>query len=131
MLDMTVAVAFGLTEERHGSDATWMETRAVKHQGGWLINGEKMWTSGYHHATHVLVYARTSGKDGSPLGITCFIVPVSTPGIKAEEYLYTFNMPTDHPRVSLKDVWVPADSFLGPFDDGVRLIDLILSTVHI
>src|SRR6202000_497960 len=85
------------------------------------IRGEKMWTTGMHVASHVMVFARTSGKDGDATGITCFIVPADTPGVKVEEYLWTFNMPTDHPRVSLTDVWVPEDSYWGQIDHGLRL----------
>lgn len=116
---------FGLTEPNHGSDATFMETTAVPHekdgQPGWLIQGEKMWTTGMHVATHVMVFARTSGKDGDATGITCFIVPANTPGVKIEEYLWTFNMPTDHPRVSFTDVWIPEDSYWGQIDRGLGL----------
>ena len=116
---------FGLTEPNHGSDATFMETRAVPHekdgQPGWLINGEKMWTTGMHVASHVMVFARTSGEDGDATGITCFIVPATTPGVKIEEYLWTFNMPTDHPRVSFTDVWIPEDSYWGEVDRGLGL----------
>jgi acyl-CoA dehydrogenase len=116
---------FGLTEPNHGSDATFMETRAVPHEKdgkpGWLINGEKMWTTGMHVATHVMVFARTSGKDGDAIGITCFIVPADTPGVKIEEYMWTFNMPTDHPRVSFTDVWIPEDSYWGQIDRGLGL----------
>ena len=116
---------FGLTEPNHGSDATWMETRAVPHEKdgrkGWLINGEKMWTSGANHATHIMTFARTSGKDGDAGGITCFLVPTSSEGYKVEEYLWTFNMPTDHPRVSFKDVWIPEDSFWGEVGGGLAI----------
>ena len=116
---------FGLTEPNHGSDATFMETTAVRQdkdgQPGWLIRGEKMWTTGMHVATHVMVFARTSGKDGDATGITCFIVPADTPGVKVEEYLWTFNMPTDHPRVSFTDVWIPEDSYWGQIDRGLGL----------
>ena len=116
---------FGLTEPLHGSDATWMETTGVRQdrdgQPGWLINGEKMWTTGMHVATHVMVFARTSGKDGDATGITCFIVPADTPGVKIEEYLWTFNMPTDHPRVSFTNVWIPEDSYWGQVDRGLGL----------
>jgi acyl-CoA dehydrogenase len=121
----TVRVAFGLTEPDHGSDATWMETRAVRQQrdgvDGWCINGTKMWNTGMHVATHDFVFARTAGQDGAALGITCFIVPTDTPGVKIEEYLWTFNMPTDHPRVSFTDVWVPDDAILGTAERGLEL----------
>ena len=116
---------FGLTEPNHGSDATHMETRAVRQdrdgQPGWLINGEKMWSTGMHVATHCMVFARTSGEDGDATGITCFIVPADAPGVKVEEWLWTFNMPTDHPRVSFTDVWVPEDSYWGQIDRGLGL----------
>jgi acyl-CoA dehydrogenase len=125
LLDGSLRFGFGLTEPNHGSDATWMETRGVAaSQGnapGWRINGEKMWNTGLHTATHDLVFARTSGKDGDARGITCFIVPTNAPGFKIEEYLWTFNMPTDHPRISLTDVWVAADAILGEPDNGLAL----------
>jgi acyl-CoA dehydrogenase len=125
LLDNSMRTGFGLTEPNHGSDATFMETRAVPHvkngEKGWLINGAKMWTTGMHVATHVLVFARTSGEDGDAHGITTFVVPADTPGVKVEEYLWTFNMPTDHPRVSLTDVWVPEDAYWGEIGGGLRL----------
>ncbi|MFZ4689436.1 MAG: acyl-CoA dehydrogenase family protein, partial [Polymorphobacter sp.] len=116
---------FGLTEPNHGSDATFMETVAVPETrdgvAGWLINGEKMWSTGMHVATHAMVFARTSGSDGQASGITCFIVPADAPGVKVEEYLWTFNMPTDHPRVSFTNVWVPHESFWGQIDKGLGI----------
>ncbi|HYA36610.1 MAG TPA: acyl-CoA dehydrogenase family protein [Candidatus Binataceae bacterium] len=121
MLDGSIRVAFGLTEPNHGSDATWMETRAVRDGDGWRINGAKMWNTGLHVATHDFVFARTAGKDGSARGITCFIVPTSSAGFKIEEWMWTFNMPTDHPRVSFKDIYVPADAILGDPENGLAV----------
>ena len=125
LLNGGMRTGFGLTEPNHGSDATWMETRAVPHEKdgkpGWLINGEKMWTTGMHVASHVMCFARTSGKDGDATGITCFIVPANSPGLKIEEYLWTFNMPTDHPRISFTDVWIPEDSYWGQIDRGLGI----------
>ena len=121
ILEGKLRISFGLTEPNHGSDATWMETRAVKDGKGWRINGEKMWNTGLHEATHDFVFARTSGKDGDARGITCFIVPTKTDGFKVEEYLWTFNMPTDHPRISLTNVWVPDEAILGDPEDGLAL----------
>ena len=125
MLAGTHRVAFGLTEPDHGSDATWMETRAepCERDGvdGWLINGEKMWNTGLHVANYDMIFARTSGDDGAARGISCFLVPTDAPGFKIEEYLWTFNMPTDHPRISLTDVWVPDTALFGPRDGGLVL----------
>ncbi|MGE0153896.1 MAG: acyl-CoA dehydrogenase family protein [Reyranellaceae bacterium] len=121
ILEGRLRISFGLTEPNHGSDATWMETRGVKDGKGWRITGEKMWNTGLHEATHDFVFARTSGKDGDARGITCFIVPTNAEGFKVEEYLWTFNMPTDHPRISLTNVWVPDEAILGDPEDGLAL----------
>ena len=118
-------VVFALTEPDHGSDATNMETRAVAETrdgvAGFRINGTKMWTTAMHVATHVMLFARTSGVTGHAKGITAFLVPIETPGIDIKEYLWTFNMPTDHALVDYRDVWVPADAILGPPDDGLAV----------
>lgn len=123
LLDGKMRWTFGLTEEAHGSDATHMETRGVRETrdgvDGWLINGEKMWTTGSHVATHCMVFARTSGADGAAKGITCFIVPHESAGFEVGEYMWTFNMPTDHPKVSLTDVWVPDSAILGDPEWGL------------
>jgi alkylation response protein AidB-like acyl-CoA dehydrogenase len=125
MLNGTRRVTFGLTEPYHGSDATHMETRATPEPRngvpGWLIRGEKMWTTGMHTATHCALFARTGGEDGAARGITCFLVPADDPGVKIEEWLWTFNMPTDHPRVSFTDVWVPESAVFGPPEGGLAL----------
>jgi len=120
-----IRVTFGLTEPHHGSDATHMETRAVRESrdgvAGWRIDGEKMWTTGMHAASHCCLFARTSGEDGDAKGITAFLVPADSPGVKVEEYLWTFNMPTDHPRVSFTNVWVPDSAMFGQIDRGLAL----------
>ncbi len=120
-LEGKIKCAFGLTEPDHGSDATWLETRAVRDGNGWRINGQKMWNTGVHIASHDMVFARTGGSDGDARGITCFLVPMDAPGVKIEQYYWTFNMPTDHARVSFTNVWVPDEALFGPEGDGLRL----------
>ncbi|MFO1236238.1 MAG: acyl-CoA dehydrogenase family protein [Alphaproteobacteria bacterium] len=117
----THRAAFGLTEPDHGSDATWMETAAVKDGDGWIINGAKMWNTGVHVASHDMVFCRTSGKAGDAKGISCFLVPMNAPGVNVEFYYWTFNMPTDHAHVTFKNVRVPDEALFGPLDDGLRL----------
>jgi acyl-CoA dehydrogenase len=112
-------IAFGLTEPNHGSDATWMETTAVRQGGQWVINGGKRFNTGLHTATIDLVFARTSGKPGDGLGITAFLVPTNTPGFKVEFMWWTFNMPSDHAEVTLADVRVPASTILGGEGQGL------------
>ena len=114
-------VAFGLTEPGHGSDASWLETRAVRDGDDWVINGTKRFNSGLHNATHDLVFTRTSGEEGKPKGISCFIVPVETEGFSVDFMWWTLNMPSDHAEVTLKDVRVTADAMLGKEGDGLAL----------
>ncbi|MGN2637602.1 acyl-CoA dehydrogenase family protein [Nocardia takedensis] len=114
--------AFGITEPDHGSDATHMETTAVRDGGDWVINGAKTWNTGIHVAAADLIFARTSGNAGDSTGITAFLVPTDAPGFKVEEYLWTFNMPTDHARISLTDVRVPESAVFGEVGRGLAVV---------
>ncbi|OBI02972.1 acyl-CoA dehydrogenase [Mycolicibacter heraklionensis] len=120
------SMAFGLTEPDHGSDATWLETRAELDGDTWVINGAKRFNTGVHRATHDLVFARTSGDAGSARGITAFLVPTDTPGFTIPFYWWTFNMPTDHGEVELRNVRVPAGAVLGEVDGGLDVAQTFL-----
>jgi alkylation response protein AidB-like acyl-CoA dehydrogenase len=120
------SMAFGLSEPAHGSDATWLETRAAADGDGWVINGAKRWNTGVHRATHDLIFARTSGEPGQALGITAFLVPTNAPGFSVPYYWWTFNMPTDHGEVELTDVRVPGDAVLGEVDHGLEVAQTFL-----
>jgi alkylation response protein AidB-like acyl-CoA dehydrogenase len=114
--------AFGITEPEHGSDATFMETVAVRDGDDWVINGSKTWNTGIHRAQYDLIFARTSGQPGDGRGITAFLVPTDSPGFKVEEFLWTFNMPTDHGRISLTDVRVPSSAIFGGEGRGLGVV---------
>src|SRR4051794_9986187 len=114
--------AFGITEPQHGSDATWMETHAERDGDEWIINGEKTWNTGIHAAKYDLIFARTSGKPGDGDGITAFLTPTDAPGFKIEEFLWTFNMPTDHAHVSFKDIRVPHSAIFGGEGRGLQVV---------
>ena len=120
--DSNKSFAFGITEPNHGSDATHMETYAVREGDEWIINGGKTWNTGIHVCAYDLIFARTSGKAGDGFGITAFLVPMNTEGLKIEEYLWTFNMPSDHGTVSLKDVRVPHSAILGQEGRGLAIV---------
>ncbi|KAJ8083814.1 hypothetical protein AAF712_000732 [Marasmius tenuissimus] len=116
---------FGLTEPHHGSDATHMETKAVKETRngvkGWRIDGMKKWQSGQHRATHCIIFARTSGNPGDARGITAFFVPAKAEGVNVLSYEWTFNMPTDHATVGLKNVFVPESAVFGQVGNGLAI----------
>ena len=121
LLEGTRGFAFGITEPEHGSDATHMETSAVRDGDGWVINGEKTWNTGIHRAHSDMILARTSGGPGDGHGITAFLTPMDADGLVIEEYLWTFNMPTDHGRVSLTDVRLPDSAILGEEGRGLQI----------
>ncbi|SNT51293.1 Acyl-CoA dehydrogenase [Actinomadura meyerae] len=114
-------LAFALTEPEHGSDATWMSTRAVRDGGDWIINGSKRFNTLGASTTHDVVFARTSGEPGQAKGITAFIVPLDAPGFDVPYYWWTLNMPTDHAEVTLDDVRVPASAILGEEGEGLAV----------
>jgi alkylation response protein AidB-like acyl-CoA dehydrogenase len=72
---------FGLTEPNAGSDAVHIETRAVKDGSSYVINGQKTMISGVDVATHMMLATNTS-PGGEYSGMTIFMVPMDTPGIK-------------------------------------------------
>ena len=112
----------GITETAHGSDATHMETTATRAGDTWTINGEKSWNTGIHRASHILVVARTGGSAGDADGLTAFLVPTDANGFRIEEMLWTFNMPTDHGRVSLTDVKVPDSCVFGGEGKALQVV---------
>jgi alkylation response protein AidB-like acyl-CoA dehydrogenase len=114
--------AFGITEPDHGSDATHMETSAVRDGDGWRINGAKTWNTGIHKAQYDMILARTSGKPGDGDGITAFLTPTNAQGFKVEEMLWTFNMPTDHGRISLDNVYVDDSAIFGGEGRGLGVV---------
>ena len=122
MLERKRGFAFGITEPDHGSDATHMETTAVRDGDGWRINGAKTWNTGIHKAPYDMIMARTSGKAGDGMGITAFLVPMNSEGLKIEEMLWTFNMPTDHGTVSLNEVYVDNSAIFGGEGRGLQVV---------
>ena len=127
LLEGTGGFAFGITEPNHGSDATWMETTAVRDGDEWIINGEKTWNTGIHRAQHDLIMARTSGQPGDGEGITAFLVPTNAPGFEILEFLWTFNMPTDHGHIRLTDVRVPHSAIFGGEGRGLGVTQLFFN----
>jgi alkylation response protein AidB-like acyl-CoA dehydrogenase len=119
LLRHEVACAFGLTEPNHGSDATWLETTARRDGSEWVINGAKRFNTGMHVARYDIVFARTSGEAGDARGITAFLVPTGSPGFEVLYHHWTFNMPSDHSEVSLRDVRVSDSAIVGQEGHGL------------
>jgi acyl-CoA dehydrogenase len=122
-----LSIAFALTEPDHGSDATWLSTRARSApEGCWAIDGVKRWITGADVAAGMLVFARTSGEDGKADGITAFLVPSDAPGLEIPYYHWTFNMPTDHAEVVLDGVRVGPEAVVGAVGHGLDCAQLFV-----
>jgi acyl-CoA dehydrogenase len=119
-------MAFGLTEPNHGSDATWLETRAVRDGDDWVITGAKRWNSVVDVSEIDLVFARTGGEDGKAEGISAFLVPTNAEGFEVPFYWWTFNMPTDHAEVRLDGVRVPGSALVGEEGRGLDCAQLFV-----
>lgn len=119
-------MAFGLTEPEHGSDATYLETTAVRDGTDWVITGAKRFNSLVDNAPVDVVFARTSGEPGKAAGITAFLVPTDAPGFSVPFNHWTFNMPSDHPEVHLDGVRVPAEAVIGEVGAGLECAQLFV-----
>lgn len=110
--------AIGMSEPDSGSDLASVRTRAVAVDGGWRVNGTKVWTSGAHHADKVLVLARTSGSHTDRhQGLSQIIVDLQAPGvsivpIESLDGGHHFN------EVVFTDCFVPQTDLLGAEGQG-------------
>lgn len=116
--------AFAMTEPPPGagSDPAALMTRAVKADGGWLINGRKRFITGADGAVFYIVMARTSGEPGGAGGATMFLAPADRAGITVDRHVSTMDrsMLGGHCELTFRDLFVPDDDVLGGVDEGFR-----------
>jgi acyl-CoA dehydrogenase len=107
----------GMSEPGSGSDLFAAKTKATKVEGGWRINGSKIWTSNAHIADYMLGLFRTSPptKENRRHGLTQFLVDMKTPGI-AVNPIYQMTGQHDFNEVVFDDALVPDDHALGEID---------------
>ena len=112
---------FGLTEPDTGSDAANQKTRAKKSDGGWVINGSKMFISLGNHAKVALVFAQTDPEKGHR-GVACFLVDTDQPGFQPQEIHHKLGLRgSDTAAISLDDVEAPDEAMLGEVGDGFKI----------
>ena len=112
---------FGLTEPDTGSDAANQRTRATKVDGGWRINGAKMWISMGNHAKVALVFAQTD-PERKHRGLACFLVDTDQDGFQPTEIHGKMGLHgSDTAAISLDDVFAADDQVLGEVGDGFKV----------
>jgi acyl-CoA dehydrogenase len=109
--------AIGMSEPNSGSDLFAARTRATKTDGGWLINGTKIWTSNAHQADYMIGLFRTSPptKENRRHGLTQFLVDMKTKGITCNP-VYQITGHHDFNEVVFENAFIPEDHVLGEID---------------
>ena len=112
---------FGLTEPDSGSDAASMRTRAERVDGGWRIDGQKMWISLGNVADVALVFAQTD-PELKHRGLACFLVPTETEGFSSQEIHGKLGLrSSDTASLAFDGIEVPDDALLGDVGDGFKI----------
>jgi alkylation response protein AidB-like acyl-CoA dehydrogenase len=113
--------AIGYTEPDAGTDLANLQTRAERRaDGSWVVNGQKVFTTGASIATHLWLAARTGAPDSRHRGISLFVVPMDTPGITVRPLWTQSGERTN--EVFLDDVVVDASGLVGAEDGGWAVI---------
>ncbi len=120
ILKNEVEFAVGYSEPNAGSDAASMQLKATKVDGGWMLNGQKTWTTSAHFADWYWVGARTDPDAPKHNGITLFLVPMDHPGITVKAIWTMGDERTN--EVYLDDVFVPDDYVVGELNRGFQYI---------
>ncbi|HEU4427123.1 MAG TPA: acyl-CoA dehydrogenase family protein [Myxococcota bacterium] len=120
ILAAEIEFAVGYSEPNAGSDAANMQLKAEKVEGGWRLNGQKMWTTSAHFADWYWVGARTDPDKPKHDGISLFLIPMKHPGLEVQS-LPTVGKDTTN-QVFFEDVFVPDDYLVGKRGQGFQMI---------
>ncbi|MDE1154091.1 MAG: acyl-CoA dehydrogenase family protein [Micavibrio sp.] len=119
-----ITACLGYTEPSCGSDVFAARTRAVRDGDDWVINGQKMFTSGAELASYVLLLTRTDPDVPKHKGLTLFLVPTDTPGFEFHP-VYTF-MDERTNATFYQDVRIPDRYRLGEVNGGIKVMGAAL-----
>ncbi|MEA2233895.1 MAG: hypothetical protein QOD83_3711 [Solirubrobacteraceae bacterium] len=112
---------FGLTEPEAGSDAASQRTSARRTDGGWLLNGSKMWISLGNYAKVAMIFAQTD-PEKRHRGLACFLVDADQPGFTTQAIHHKMGLHgSDTASIALEDVFVPDDAVLGDVGQGFKI----------
>lgn len=130
LLDGELFSAFSMTEPQGGSDPTGFRCRAERDGDGWVLNGQKFFTSNSEAAAFLIVLAVTDPDASTYNRMSMFLVPRDTPGIETvrrTQFMGESVDAMDHALVQYTDVRIPAEGLLGDPGQGFEIAQTRLS----
>jgi alkylation response protein AidB-like acyl-CoA dehydrogenase len=124
ILRAEITASLGMSEPGAGSDLASLRTRATLDSGGdhFVVNGQKVWTSGAHDADVLLTFVRTDPDAPKHRGISVLMIPTATPGVTRRPFGSLLGREDfDFNEVFFEDVRVPAANLIGPLNEGWRV----------
>lgn len=122
ILRAEITAALGMSEPGAGSDLASLRTRAVPDGDHFVVNGQKVWTSGAHDADVILAFVRTDPDAPKHKGISVLLIPTDTPGVTRRPFASIVGRDdVDFNEVFFEDVRVPAENLVGALHQGWRV----------
>jgi alkylation response protein AidB-like acyl-CoA dehydrogenase len=122
ILRAEITASLGMSEPSAGSDLASLRTRAVLDGDHFVVNGQKVWTSGAHDADVLLTFVRTDPDAPKHNGISALLIPTDIPGVVRRPFPSICSADDlDFNEVFFTDVRVPAENLVGPLNEGWRV----------
>jgi alkylation response protein AidB-like acyl-CoA dehydrogenase len=122
ILRAEMTASLGMSEPGAGSDLASLRTRAVADGDHFVVNGQKVWTSGAHDADVLLAFARTDPDAPKHKGISALMIPTDLPGVVRRPFASACDQgDLDFNEVFFNDARVPAENLVGPLNEGWRV----------
>lgn len=119
ILRAEITAALGMSEPGAGSDLAGLRTRAVRDGDEFVVNGQKVWTSGAHDADVLLTFVRTDPDAPKHKGISVLLIPTDSPGVTRRPFASICGPhDLDFNEVFFENVRVPAENLVGPLNGG-------------
>ncbi|KAA9151067.1 acyl-CoA dehydrogenase [Amycolatopsis acidicola] len=122
ILRAEITASLGMSEPGAGSDLASLRTRAVRDGAEFVVNGQKVWTSGAHDADVLLTFVRTDPDAPKHKGISVLMIPTGTPGVTRRPFgSLIARDDLDFNEVFFTDARVPLENLIGPLNEGWRV----------
>ena len=122
ILRAEMTASLGMSEPGAGSDLAGLSTRATSDGDVFVVNGQKVWTSGAHDADVILTFVRTDPNAPKHKGISALLIPTDSAGVTCRPFPSVHDRDgLDFNEVFFTDVRVPAENLVGPLHEGWRV----------